>query len=121
MLSVAVEKPMYIIIDALDECPDATETMPTEREVLLDLLAELVGTRRLNLRICVTSRPEIDIRRAIEALTHSAVSLHDESGQQEDICSYVRKVVHSDAKMWSWRNDEKELVIEELSNKADGM
>jgi hypothetical protein len=54
-------------------------------------------------------------------LVYCTVSLHDESGQQEDISEYVRKEVYSDRKMRKWRGAEKQLVIEELSNKADGM
>jgi hypothetical protein len=51
------------------------------------------GTRREicipNLRSRVTSRPEIDIRKAIEPLTCRRVSLHDQSGLKEDIADYV--------------------------------
>jgi hypothetical protein len=43
-----------------------------------------------NLRIYVTSRPEIDIRKVVEPLTSRRVSLHDQSGQKEDIADYVR-------------------------------
>jgi hypothetical protein len=34
MLLVAAQKPIYIIIDALDECPNASG-LPTPREVVL--------------------------------------------------------------------------------------
>ena len=49
------------------------------------------------------------------------LSLHDESGQIKDISNYVTNAVYSDKKMQRWRSDQKELVIEELSEKADGM
>jgi hypothetical protein len=39
----------------------------------------------------------------------------------KDIFDYVRNVVYSDSMMRRWRSDQKELVIEELSKKADGM
>ncbi len=120
MLSVASQQPIYIIVDALDECPNASG-MPTPREVVLDLLEDLVGLYLPNLHICVTSRPEIDITKVLEPLSHSAVSLHDESGQMMDISDYVSSVVYADRKMRSWRDEEKKLVVEELSNKADGM
>ena len=120
MLLVAAQQPVYIIVDALDECPNASG-MPTSREVVLDLLEELVRWRIPNLHICVTSRWEIDIKQALERLPHSAVSLHDESGQKRDISNYVRRVVYADRKMRSWRDEEKKLVVKELSSKADGM
>jgi hypothetical protein len=120
MLSVAAQQPIYIIIDALDECPNASG-MPTPREVVLDLLEDLVRLRIPHLHICATSRLEIDIKKILEPLPHSAVSLHDESGQKKDISNYVSSVVYADRKMQSWRDEEKKLVVEELSNKADGM
>ena len=122
MLSVMAQKPLpiYIIIDALDECPDSSG-MPTPREGVLNLLEELLRLGLPNLRICVTSRPEVDIQNALGPLANISVSLHDQSGQIKDISDYVRNVAYSDKKMRSWRIDQKELVIEELSNKADGM
>jgi hypothetical protein len=74
-----------------------------------------------NLHICVTSRPEIDIRTALEPLAFRAVSLHDQSGQKQDIAEYVTSVVYSDLMMKRWREDDKNLVIETLVEKADGM
>jgi hypothetical protein len=51
------------------------------------------------------------------------VSLHDQSGQKEDIVEYVKSVVYSNSEpiMRRWRTEEKELVIEVLSERADGM
>ena len=120
MLSVSAEHPIYIIIDALDECPDSSE-IPTPREAVLKLLEDLVRLSIPNLRICVTSRPEVDIRDALDPLASITLSLHDESGQMKDISNYVTNAVYSDKKMQRWRSDQKELVIEELSEKADGM
>ena len=120
MLSVTPQQPTYLIVDALDECPDSSG-MPTPREDVLNLLEDLVRLGLPNLRICVTSRPEIDIKKVLGPLASSAVSLHDESGQKSDISNYVRNVVYSDKKMQSWRSDQRELVIEELSKKVDGM
>jgi hypothetical protein len=111
---------VYIIIDALDECPD-TSGMPSPREQVLDLLKELVELSLPNLHLCVTSRPEIDIRQALEPLTSHRVSLHEESGQKNDIIDYVTTVVQSDPKMRRWRDEDKNLVIETLSERADGM
>jgi hypothetical protein len=119
MLSVAVQQPIYIIVDALDECPNFSG-IPTPREVVLNLLGGLVRSSLPNLHICVTSRPEADIKKAFEPLPHSTVSLHNETGQKKDISDYVSGVVYSD-KMWRLRDEERELVVDELSNKANGM
>ena len=120
MLTRPDQDPVYIIIDALDECPD-TSGMPSPREQVLDLLKELVDLSLPNLRLCVTSRPEIDIRQALEPLTSRRVSLHEQSGQKSDIIDYVISVVQSDPKMRRWRGEDKSLVIETLSERADGM
>jgi len=69
------------------------------REEVLELLDELVGLHLPDLHICVTSRPEHDIQAVLKHLTLRAVSLHDESGQQQDIADYVTSFVHSDKKV----------------------
>jgi hypothetical protein len=119
MLSVAAEQPIFIIIDALDECPNFSG-VPTPREHVLKVLEDLVGLGQSNLHICVTSRPEVDIRSVLEPLART-LSLHDEIGQTKDISDYVRNFVASDRMMGRWRNAERELVVKELSKKADGM
>ena len=114
------DQPPIYLIDALDECPDSSG-LPTPREQVLDLLKDLVELSLPNLHLCVTSRPEIDIRTVLEPLTSRSVSLHNQSGQKKDIIDYVTSVVSSDAKMRRWRDEDKKLVIETLCERADGM
>ena len=120
LLSFPNQDPVFLIIDALDECPDNTG-LPSSREQVLDLIQHLVGLCQNNLHICVTSRPEIDIRSTLEPLTSLCVSLHEQTGQKKDIVEYVSSVVSSDSKMRRWREEDKRLVIETLSERADGM
>ncbi|KAI0291533.1 hypothetical protein BC826DRAFT_955573 [Russula brevipes] len=120
MVTLPNQPPIYLIVDALDECPN-TSGLPSPREQVLELLQELVDLSLPNLHICVTSRPEIDIRAALEPLTSRRVSLHDQSGQKNDIIEYVTSVVHSDARMRRWREEDRKMVIETLSERADGM
>ena len=120
MLSFEAQGPTFIIMDALDECP-IMSTIPSPREEVLDLVDELINLHLPNVHICVTSRPEHDIQAVFKDLTPRAVSLHDESGQQEDIVDYVASFVRTDRKVRRWRNEDKELVITILSEKADGM
>ena len=120
MLTCEALGPTYIIMDALDECL-TTSSIPSPREEVLELVENLVELHLPNLHICVTSRPEPDIRIVLERLTERPVSLHDESGQQEDIVNYVSSSVYSDRRMGRWREEDKELVIMTLSEKADGM
>ena len=120
MLKLPGQAPVYIIIDALDECP-ITTGLPTPREEVLELVEELVNLRIPNLRICVTSRPEVDIVPVLEPLAFHSVSLHGESGQVEDIAEYVRSVIHTNREMRRWKSTDKQLVINELIKKANGM
>jgi hypothetical protein len=120
MLSLPNQSPIYLIIDALDECPN-NFGLPTSREEMLDLVKGLVGLRLPNLHLCLTSRPEIDIQISLEPLKPISVSLHSRSGQEKDILDYISSVVLSDPKMMRWREDDKRLVIETLSERADGM
>ncbi|KAH9970768.1 hypothetical protein BJV74DRAFT_256116 [Russula compacta] len=122
MLRVVGDAPIYLIVDALDECPN-TAGIPSSRDQVLDLVEKLVKLNIPNLRLCVTSRPEIDIRASLEPLTSrtNRMSLHDEGGQKNDIIDFVSSVVHSDKKMRRWRDEDKKLVIETLSERADGI
>ena len=122
MLTLPDQPPTYLIIDALDESPNITGIL-SPRESVLQLVKELVELLLPNLHICVTSRPEIDIRDVLEPLTSRQVSLHDQSGQKKDIVDYVKSVVYSNLQpiMRRWRTEDKELVIEVLSERADGM
>ena len=114
------QAPIYIIIDALDECPKASGRQ-SSRENVLALVEELVGLHLSNLRICVTSRPEADIESVLKHLNPHSISLHDEGGQRKDIIDYVTSVVDTDPKMKRWKPADKELVAETLSKKANGM
>jgi hypothetical protein len=120
MLSLPGQGPIYMVVDGLDECPDVSGT-PSAREEVLELVKELVGLKMSNLHLCVASRPEMGIRKALETLKPLQISLHDESGQKEDIIEYIKSVVYSDKRIESWRDDDKELVVKVLSERADGM
>ena len=122
MLTLPDQPPIYIIMDALDESPNMSG-IPSTRERVLQLLKELVDLRLPNLHICVTSRPEFDIQNNIVPLTSLRVSLHDQSGQKQDIADYVRSIVYSNSEpiIRRWKMEDKDLVIEVLSERADGM
>ena len=122
MLKLPGQLPIFIIVDALDECPNTTGT-PSAREEVLDLVEDLVGSNHSNLFICVTSRPEHDVQTILNPLTPASrrVSLNEEGGQREDIESYIRSFVLKDREMQRWREEDRELVITTLSTRAEGM
>jgi len=120
LLKLPGSQPIYLIIDALDECP-STSSLSSPREELLSLLEDLVEAQLPNLRICVTSRPEVDIKAILEPLTFCPVSLHDASGQQKDIRDYIESIVNTHKKMQHWNSQHRQQVIDVLTRKADGM
>jgi hypothetical protein len=120
MLMKMEQVPIYIIVDALDECPNDVG-IPSSRELVLGLVEELVQLRRPNLRLCFTSRPGFDIRTTLYPLATQQISLHDESGQKQDMIDYITSVVHVDGNMTRWRDHDKDMVIDALVQNADGM
>ena len=120
ILKIPGNVPVYLVLDALDEC-GTMSSMPSPREEVLKLVEELIDSQTPNLHVCVTSRPEVDIKDALHPLTFRSISLHDETGQMEDIDNYIRFIVNTDQTMQKWKTVDKQLVIEVLKNKADGM
>ena len=122
MLDLLGQISVYIIMDGLDECPNQNGT-PSAREIVLDFVEDLVQANHSNLFICITSRPEPDITNVLNPLTPPSrrVSLHEESGQKEDINRFVKAFVNSDRAMRKWREADKQLVIDTLTERAGGM
>jgi hypothetical protein len=120
MLNLPGKGPIYIIVDALDECPNFPGR-PSARDEVLMLIEELVDLKLPNVHLCVASRPEMDIRLVLELLTTLRISVHDEIGQKEDITAYIQSVVRSDRNMRRWREEDQNLVIMTLSKNANGM
>ena len=122
MLTLPDQCPIYLIIDALDESPDSSG-IPSPREDVLRLVTELVELHFPDLHICVTSRPQVDIGAVLDGLNALILSFHNQIGQRNDIVDYITSVVYSNSEriMKGWGKEEKDLVIETLSKRADGM
>jgi hypothetical protein len=120
MLEISKQEPIYIILDALDECPNS-HGFPSPREEALKIVKDLIDLKLPHLHFCISSRSEIDIRKVFEPLMTYRVSLDDQSGQNEDIANYIRSIVRSDAIMGKWPEEEKRLVIQTLVQNSSGM
>ena len=119
ILSLPEKGPIYIIVDALDNCPDSLGT-PSAREVVLDLIEVVVDLTLPDVHLCVASRPEFDIRRVLEPLTSLQFCLHDQRGQRDDIVAYIESAV-CPRNMRRWREDDRRLVVDTLSERVGGM
>ena len=120
LLSLPGQTPVYLVVDALDECSN-TSALSSPRKEVLKILDDLINARLPNLHICLTSRPEADIKLVLEPLSFRSVSLHDESGQKEDVENYIKSVVNTNSDMRRWKPEHKQLVIDVLTKRADGM
>ena len=119
MLNQLGQGPIFIIVDGLDECPNSSG-IPSARGEVLELIEELIGMQLPNVHLCVASRPEIDIRKVLESLKSLQISLHDETGQEADIIAYIKSLVNS-KNTPGWTEEDEDLVINTLSQKANGM
>jgi hypothetical protein len=119
LLKLPGQAPVYLIVDALDECPRPS-VVRSPRAKVLSLIEELIKTHIWNLHLCVTSRPEHDIKDVLDPLIFRSVSLHDESGQRRDIEDYIKSAINTrTTKMWN--EEHRRLAIDVLAEKSNGM
>jgi hypothetical protein len=111
--------PVYLIVDALDECPNPS-VVRSPRAKVLSLMEALVKTQILNLRVCVTSRPESDIKNVLDPLIFRSVCLHDEGGQKRDIEDYIKSVINTRTTR-RWKEEHRKLAIHHLTEGSNGM
>jgi hypothetical protein len=72
MLTLPDQHPIYLIIDAHDECSNVSG-IPSHRNRVLQLVKEFIDLYLPDLHICITSRPEVDIWEVLEPLTSRRV------------------------------------------------
>jgi hypothetical protein len=120
MLTLPGQGDIYIVVDALDECQNFSG-YPTPRERVLKNIRQLVDLRLPHVHFCIMNRPEVDIRDKLEGLALHTVSLHEQAGQNQDISDYIKSVVYSDERMRRWGEEDKQLVVKTLTEKAGGM
>jgi hypothetical protein len=123
LLRLPGQAPVYLLVDALDECLNININIGLlpPLKITLELLEELMDVRFPNLRICVSSRPTADIKLVLEPLAFRSISLHDESGQTEDIQNFINSVVNTNRNIQRWELEHMQLVIDTLTRRADGM
>lgn len=107
-----------IVLDALDECESRN------RAVALGLRSWLKSLRRENIHLLVTSRPEDDIRSAIESLAVEDEIIRLESNLiSGDIYSFIHEQVTqgSDFRRWRDRLEIQQEIESTLREKSNGM
>jgi hypothetical protein len=107
-------------MDALDECPNQSVVRSPRAEVL-SFIEELITTQIMNLRVCVTSRQELDIKKVLDPLIFWSFSLHDEGGQKRDIEDYIKSVINTRTIEARWKEAHRKLAFDALTKKSNGM
>ncbi|KAL4903840.1 hypothetical protein BDW74DRAFT_155479 [Aspergillus multicolor] len=103
---------VYIIIDALDECPDA--------DLLLQTLDEIRSWGDLKLHLLATSRPEKTLQSSLRKLSPSVVEIQT-SAVDVDIEIHVKSQMTIDTWWQQWSPNIQRAVTLHLSRKATGM
>jgi len=71
MIKLPGQLPIYIILDALDECSDSSG-LASPRADVLEVIKKLLDLQT-SARFCIFSRPEVDIRRVLEPLSDHTI------------------------------------------------
>ncbi|KAF8527660.1 hypothetical protein JB92DRAFT_2698208, partial [Gautieria morchelliformis] len=106
------ENNVYIIFDALDECP--------RRHQFLELIKEIHGWKFDALHLLATSRDEPDIGKTLGDLVSHQVSM-DEGLVDGDIRVYVSRQLKDDNKLSKYSREKKEIIKTTLIDGAHGM
>lgn len=122
MLALQNQGTIYVVVDAVNECPKSFQNR-TGRERVLEIAKELIQLGLPHFRLCVTSRPEVDIVEAlpVESSKLQFVSLDNQDDHLKGVTEYVESVVNSDSKMKNWPEETKRLVIDTVPKTVGGV
>ncbi|KAJ6537528.1 hypothetical protein DFH09DRAFT_1090885 [Mycena vulgaris] len=102
------QKPVYIMLDALNEC--------SERHGLLHLITMMLNANLPNVRILVTSRPEVQAGRP--ELVERAVSVSLEGCVDGDIKLYLTEVLSKES---GWIYEKRDEIKRGLLQRSNGI
>jgi hypothetical protein len=108
---------MFLIIDALDECPRRSG----EREELMEVLKSIKGFNLSNLHFLATSRREVDINQALSPIVTDTPFGIQNSEVDQDIQIHVRSEVKNNPQLSKWPNSIRQEIERELVQGCHGM
>ena len=110
---------VYIVVDALDECPQNVANY--NREQLMDLLVAVNSLRSTKFHFLATSRPETDIESKLSSIV-GICEIRIKAGEvDEDIARHISDRLERDEKLNSWKSADKDEIKQVLSKKPKGM
>ncbi|KAK2048630.1 hypothetical protein LZ31DRAFT_29063 [Colletotrichum somersetense] len=105
---------IYIVIDALDESP-----REKHRDAMLQALDEIRSWSEPGLHLLVTSRDEVDIRDALEAMPEEVIVMKND-GIDKDIASFVSQHLRDSRRLRKW-HEHHGRIEQVLIEKANGV
>jgi hypothetical protein len=107
---------VFIVIDALDECP-----ITGERKELMEIITEIKAWPLSNIHLLTTSRQELDIEETLKPLL-CGLSIPIQGLQVSlDIKSHIIHQLDVDSKLSQWSDDVKREIQDTLMAGANGM
>ncbi|KAJ7900422.1 hypothetical protein B0H13DRAFT_2517933, partial [Mycena leptocephala] len=103
--------PIFIVLDALDECSKPNELAP--------ILRNLLQSRDSRVHVFVTSRPEDVVVKMLRPLTTCELDLS--SVIKGDISLHLGSVLSKEDPFQSWKQVHRELVLNHLLDHSNGM
>lgn len=115
--ALATQSQTFVIIDALDECPNAEE----ERADLCNIMEEIHSWDCRSLHVLVTSRREADLTEALlKIVTQEPVGIQG-SVIDTDIRKFVSTQLQTTPKLSRWSTELKAEIEQTLVKKSGGM
>lgn len=113
--SIEAHDKVFLLLDALDECPEAGDI----RQKMLERV-EGLAQHALNLKIFATSRELSDVRESMETLEAKQIAIATRA-VDADVGKYVSSELSRDRKLGRLDFDSKVAVEKTIMQKADGM
>lgn len=107
----SLEDSVFIVIDALDECPNQRDTQ-SERKELLSLIQRLTASGPRNFRLLATSRYQDDIGDALRNIQQCRV-INIEQLVKEDVTQFVKRAL-TERPLKFWRSEVRYKIEERL-------
>ena len=114
---MSLQDDIFIIIDALDECP----IHEGEQELLLHTLQSLKQTQNGKMRLLVTSRKELAIEDILSDLVTITPLGIQTSQVDKDIQTHIQAQLQGHPNMRTWPKPIQEDVKQVLTEKSGGM
>jgi hypothetical protein len=114
---MSLEGDIFIIVDALDECP----AHEGEQKLLLQTLQCLKQTQNWKIRLLITSRKESQIEGTLSHLVTTPPLGIQTSRVDKDIRTHIRAQLQSHPNMCTWPKPIQEEVEQVLTGKSGGM